>query len=59
MEVYKKFTTQLYEVHLLVEEEQDGMRLDQLAQTHLISFSRQQVKIKIKAGIKVHKNSNI
>lgn len=49
-EIYKKFTTQKYEVIYEVEEDQDGMRLDQFLAIYLASFSRQQIKKKIKAG---------
>jgi 23S rRNA pseudouridine1911/1915/1917 synthase len=50
MEIYKKFTTEKYEVIHLVEEEQDGLRLDQFLMQYLQSFSRQDIKKKIKAG---------
>ncbi len=50
IELEKKFTTQKYEVLLLVQEEDDGMRLDQFCALHLASFSRQQIKKKIQAG---------
>ncbi len=49
-EVYKKFSPEKYEVHLMVDEEQDGLRLDQFCQDFLLSLSRQQVKAKIKKG---------
>lgn len=49
-EIFKKFTTQLYEAIYQVEEHQDGMRLDQYCATFFVSFSRQQIKKKIAAG---------
>ncbi len=49
-EIYKKFTTSKYEVHFKVEEESDGIRLDLFLQDFLVSFSRQQIKKKIKSG---------
>lgn len=49
-DVYKKFTPDLYEAVYQVEEEQNGMRLDQYCATFLVSFSRQQIKKKIKDG---------
>lgn len=49
-EVSKKFTTQLYEAVYQVEEDQDGMRLDQYCATFFVTFSRQQIKKKIAAG---------
>ena len=49
-EIYKKFSTSKYEVHFRVDEEFDGLRLDQYMQDFLVSFSRQQVKKKIKQG---------
>ena len=49
-DVYKKFTPELYEAMYQVEEEQDGLRLDQYCATFLVSFSRQNIKKKIKDG---------
>ncbi len=49
-DVYKKFTPELYEAVYQVEEDQDGMRLDQYCATFLVSFSRQNIKKKILAG---------
>lgn len=49
-EVSKKFTTEFYEAIYEVDEDQDGMRLDQYCAHFLVSFSRQQIKKKIKAG---------
>ena len=49
-EIYKKFTTQLYEASYRVEEEQDGIRLDQFCALYLSSFSREAIKRKIKEG---------
>jgi RluA family pseudouridine synthase len=49
-DVYKKFTPELYEAVYQVEEDQDGMRLDQYCATFLVTFSRQNIKKKIKDG---------
>lgn len=49
-EVYKKFSPELYEAIYRVDEEQDGMRLDQFCATFLGSWSRQAIKRKIKEG---------
>ncbi|MCT4642146.1 MAG: RluA family pseudouridine synthase [Bacteriovoracaceae bacterium] len=49
-EIYKKFTTQKYEVHLKVEENFHGKRIDQFLSDFLTSFSRQQIKKKITNG---------
>lgn len=49
-DVYKKFTPEKYEAVYQVEEDQDGMRLDQYCATFLVSFSRQNIKKKIKDG---------
>lgn len=49
-EIFKNFTPQKYEVHLSVDEDCDGQRLDQFCQKFLHSFSRQQVKQKIAKG---------
>ena len=49
-EVYKKFTTTLYEARYKVEEDQNGMRLDQYCSEFLASFSRQAIKRKIARG---------
>lgn len=49
-EIYKKFTTQLFEVIYQVEEEEEGLRLDQFLMRYFPSFSRQQIKKKIKSG---------
>lgn len=47
--IFKKFTTEEYTVHYFVDEEHDGMRLDQYVQTYLPTWSRQQVINKIKS----------
>lgn len=49
-EIYKKFSTSKYEVHFKVDEECDGLRLDQFLSDFLVSFSRQQIKKKITDG---------
>ena len=49
-EIYKKFTTTLYEALYQVDEDQDGLRLDQYCAHFLQSFSRQAIKRKIAAG---------
>ncbi|MBD66349.1 MAG: hypothetical protein CME62_14155 [Halobacteriovoraceae bacterium] len=49
-EISKSFSPDLYEAIYLVDEEQDGMRLDQFCAIYLSSFSRQQIKQKIKVG---------
>ena len=49
-DVYKKFSPELYEAVYQVDEDQNGMRLDQYCATFLVSFSRQQIKKKIKDG---------
>jgi 23S rRNA pseudouridine1911/1915/1917 synthase len=49
-DVYKKFTPELYEAVYQVEEAQTGLRLDQYCAIYLPSFSRQQIKKKIKDG---------
>lgn len=49
-EISKKFTPDLFEAFYLVDEEHDGMRLDQYCAVYLSSFSRQQIKKKIIAG---------
>jgi len=49
-EIYKKFTTKLYEAIYSVDEEFDGIRLDTFVQNYMPSFSRQQVKKKIARG---------
>ena len=48
--LYKKFTDTSFEVCYEVHSPQDGMRLDQYLQNYFPSFSRQQIKEKIKAG---------
>lgn len=54
-DIYKKFTPEMYEALYRVDEDQDGMRLDQFCATFLHSFSRQNIKKKIKDGeIKIH-----
>lgn len=54
-DVYKKFTPDLYEALYKVEEFQDTMRLDQFCAHYLVSFSRQQIKKKIRDGdIKIY-----
>jgi 23S rRNA pseudouridine1911/1915/1917 synthase len=50
MELEKSFTTEKYEVLHLVEEEHDGIRLDQFLMNYLVSFSRQNIKKKIASG---------
>lgn len=50
VDIYKKFTPELYEALYQVEEDQDGMRLDQYCATFFQSFSRQNIKKKIKDG---------
>jgi 23S rRNA pseudouridine1911/1915/1917 synthase len=49
-EIYKKFTPTLYEAAYSVEEDQEGMRLDQFCAEYLQSFSRQAIKRKIAKG---------
>lgn len=49
-ELKKIFTPEKFEATLLVDEEYDGKRLDQFLQDYLVSFSREQVKAKIKNG---------
>ena len=49
-ELKKIFTPEKFEATLLVDEEYDGKRLDQFLQDYLVSFSREQVKSKIKNG---------
>ncbi len=49
-EIYKKFSTTLYEARYKVEEDQNGMRLDQYCGDFLASFSRQAIKRKIARG---------
>jgi 23S rRNA pseudouridine1911/1915/1917 synthase len=49
-EIYKKFSTTLYEALYLVDEDQDGLRLDQYCAHFLQSFSREAIKRKIAAG---------
>ncbi|WP_372655771.1 RluA family pseudouridine synthase [Halobacteriovorax sp.] len=46
----KTFESNKYTAVYLVEEEHDGMRLDQYLQTYLASWSREQVKKKISQG---------
>ncbi len=48
--LYKKFLPDHFEACYEVHEPQDGMRLDQFLQRHFVSFSREQVKEKIKNG---------
>lgn len=48
-EISKKFTSEYYEAIYAVDEDQDGMRLDQYCAHFLVSFSRQQIKKKIAA----------
>lgn len=47
-ETYKKFSPDKFEAIYQVDEDQDGYRLDQFIATYLQSFSRQQIKRKIK-----------
>lgn len=49
-EVSKSFTTTKFEATYKVDEDQDGMRLDQFCATFLPSFSRNQIKKKITDG---------
>lgn len=48
--IEKTFESDLYTAVYLVDEEHDGMRLDQYLQQYLASWSREQVKKKIAAG---------
>lgn len=48
--LYKKFQPDSFEACYEVHEPQDGMRLDQFLQRHFPTFSREQVKEKIKDG---------
>lgn len=52
----KSFTSEKYEATYYVEESQAGMRLDQFLQIYLETWSRQEVKKRIKAGDVVIKN---
>jgi 23S rRNA pseudouridine1911/1915/1917 synthase len=47
LEVYKKFGSSHFEVHLKAQEHEQGLRLDQFAALFLESFSRQVIKKKI------------
>lgn len=49
-ELKKVFTPEKFEATLLVDEEYNGKRLDQFVGEYLVSFSREQVKAKIKKG---------
>ena len=49
-EISKSFTPELYEAIYMVDEEQDGIRLDQFCAEYLHSFSREQIKKKIRSG---------
>ena len=49
-EISKTFSPDLFEAFYLVDEEQDGLRLDQFCADIFPSFSRQQIKKKIKDG---------
>ena len=49
-EIYKKFSTTLFEAMYSVDEEQNGLRLDQFCADYLGSFSRQAIKRKISKG---------
>jgi RluA family pseudouridine synthase len=49
-EVYKKFSPELYEAVYKVDEEHNGLRLDQYCATFLGTWSRQAIKKKIKDG---------
>jgi len=49
-ELKKVFSSDKFEATLLVDEEYDAGRLDQFLQDYLASFSREQVKAKIKKG---------
>ena len=46
--ISKSYHSEMFEVHHLVDEEHEGIRLDQFVQTYLESFSRELVKKKIK-----------
>ena len=46
--ISKSYHSEMFEVHHMVDEEQDGIRLDQFIQTYLESFSRETVKKKIR-----------
>lgn len=48
--IKKKFTLDLYEVIYRVDEWEDNLRLDQLAAKHFLTFSREQIKSKIRKG---------
>ena len=50
MLVYKKYHDNFFEAKLEVEEQQDGLRLDQIVGEYLSGHSREQIKKKIKAG---------
>ena len=54
--LYKKFTDTSFEVGYEVHSPQDGMRLDQFLQKYFPSFSREQIKEKIKNGEVIIKN---
>jgi RluA family pseudouridine synthase len=49
-EIYKKFSTTLYDALYAVEEDQEGMRLDKFCAEYLQSFSREAIKRKIAKG---------
>lgn len=54
--LHKNFTTDKYQATYYVEESHEGMRLDQFVQIYLESWSRQEVKKRIKAGdVVIHK----
>ncbi len=52
----KLFTTEKYQATYYVEETHEGMRLDQFLQIYLETWSRQEIKKRIKAGDVVIKN---
>lgn len=54
--IEKKFSRDLYLARYLVDEEHEGMRLDQFLQIYLATFSREHVKEKIKNGEVVIEN---
>ena len=50
MIIDKKFTPEFFSITYLVEEENDGLRLDQFLGIHNPSFSREELKRRIKGG---------
>lgn len=54
-EISKSFTKELFQAFYRIEEDQSGLRLDQFCALYMPSFSRQQIKKKIKDGeVKIH-----